>query len=231
MRLSKLLVQFFSEHVEKKQRRGLMCWTMPVEFSMNRETTRWLQRERLGGVKRAGACWFIKTSPCTRPAVQHTRLQEWGHHEWLSLCDNDCSTQRRGNGQRSPSPPATDKQGWMCVCGSVCTLRNYSGMWGYMPKKESESHSKEPYSPCPLKKYHSPIKRPGLTATLDGTNGSLVHWLNSVEECNWLDEMFFFLFLEMIFFLFVWQQERNLGAADDPWRCWKMTTLHTFAFF
>lgn len=120
MRLSKLLVQFFSEHVEKKQRRGLMCWTMPVEFSMNRETTRWLQRERLGGVKRAGACWFIKTSPCTRPAVQHTRLQEWGHHEWLSLCDNDCSTQRRGNGQRSPSPPRYGQAGvnvcvWECV--------------------------------------------------------------------------------------------------------------------
>lgn len=75
------------------------------------------------------------------------------------------------------------------VCGSVCTLRNYSGIWGYMPKKESESHSKEPYSPRPLKKYHSLIKRPGLTVTLDGTNGSLVHWLNSVVECNWLEEM------------------------------------------
>lgn len=145
-----------------------MGQTMPMEeFCMSRETTSGC-KERLGGVKRAWACWFIKTSPCSRPAVQHTKLQEWGHHEWLSLCDNDCSTQRRGYGQRSPthpstpSTPAMDKQQRVCVCGSVCTLRNYSGMWGYMPKKESESHSKEPYSPRLLKKYHSPIKSPGL---------------------------------------------------------------------
>lgn len=61
----------------------------------------------------------------------------------------------------------------------VRTLRNYLGMCGYVPKKESESHSKEPCSPRPLKKYHDPIKRPGLTATLHGTNGSLVRRLNS----------------------------------------------------
>ncbi|KAI9519945.1 hypothetical protein NQZ68_022972 [Dissostichus eleginoides] len=48
--------------------------------------------------------------------------------------------------------------------------------------KEFESHSREHYPPRPLKKYHNPIKRPGLRATLDGTNGSLVHWLKPVEE-------------------------------------------------
>lgn len=112
-----------------------------------------------------GTCWGLlhyKDKPYTQPAVLHTKLQEWGHHEWLSLCDNDCSIQWKGNGQGSQLQRCSTE----CVCVSVCvcTLRNYPGMWGYMPK------TKNLHSPRPLKKYHNPIKKPVPTATLDRTN-------------------------------------------------------------
>lgn len=110
-----------------------------------------------------GTCWGLlhyKDKPYTQPAVLHTKLQEWGHHEWLSLCDNDCSIQWKGNGQGSQLQRCSTE----CVSVCVCTLRNYSGMCGYMPK------TKNLHSPRPLKKYHNPIKKPVPTATLDRTN-------------------------------------------------------------
>lgn len=68
----------------------------------------------------------------------------------------------------------------MCVRADVYTEKLLRNVRIHAKDKEFESHSREPYPPRPLKKYHNPIKRPGLRATLDGTNGSLVHWLKPV---------------------------------------------------
>lgn len=66
-----------------------------------------------------GTCWGLlhyKDKPYTQPAVLHTKLQEWGHHEWLSLCDNDCSIQWKGNGQGSQLQRCSTE----CVCLCAC---------------------------------------------------------------------------------------------------------------
>lgn len=153
--------------------------TRVEEFCMNSEAARRLQVAPQG----CGTCWGLlhyKDKPCTRPAVPYTRLQEWEAHEWLSLCDNDCSTQRRGNGQRSLL--------WMGSIECMYVRESERVHWEITQECEDTCQRQRiwvtfngtlPFSP-PLKKYHNPIKRLGLWATLDGTNGSLVHWLKSV---------------------------------------------------
>lgn len=167
--------------------------TRVEEFCMNSEAARRLRAAPQG----CGTCWGLlhyKDKPCTRPAVPYTRLQEWETHEWLSLCDNDCSTQRRGNGQRSLL--------WM---GSIECMSVYVRTWErareYTEKllrnvrihardKEFESHSMEPY-PSRLLWRNITIPSKGLACEPLWMElmEVLCTGLSPLEELNWWDEI------------------------------------------
>lgn len=117
-----------------------------------------------------GTCWGLlhnEDKPSTRPAVPYTRkAQEWEPHEWLSLCDNDCGARRertvrgprrgRGRGQGGPRIRTWDR------VRARAGLRNYPGMWRYVPQTKNLSRIQQERSPPRLLARDIAIPSKGL---------------------------------------------------------------------
>lgn len=99
--------------------------------------------QRLRGVERAGACCIIKTSPAPG---QLFRTQDCRNERPMNgfLCVTMTAALSEEGMVRGPCYGWAALSVWVCMyvreSERESTLRNYSGMWGYMPETKNLSH-------------------------------------------------------------------------------------------